>query len=304
MELREFEYLIALAEEKSISKAAERLYMAQSSLSQFLSQYESELGIKLFIRTPKGISPSHNGQIFIEHLRKITYDYQSAKNELWDNEHMQGGRVSIGISSFRGKRVLPKILKRFKELYPNVKIDVVEENSLVLEEILLEGNLDVAVIALPASKLKNEIRFLTRDEVFLIAPKNHPILEHCKERNDKKGIWVEPKTIVKYDLILSYHDTVLGNISRNLFQKHKLKYRALYDNITAEMAIDMASAGLGLAFTYASCIRPSDRYELIRVGKDGIFLDLGVAFPQAEYHSKASKYMEEVIREIYKQAES
>ena len=58
MDLRELHYLLALAEEKSISRAAERLFMAQSSLSQFLSTTESHLGYKLFIRTSSGIRPT------------------------------------------------------------------------------------------------------------------------------------------------------------------------------------------------------------------------------------------------------
>ena len=70
MDLRDFQYLIALAEEGSVSRAADRLYMAQSSLSQFLQQYESELGVKLFIRTTKGIRPTANGEVFIGHLRQ------------------------------------------------------------------------------------------------------------------------------------------------------------------------------------------------------------------------------------------
>lgn len=58
MNLKELEYIVALADEKSISKAADRLYMAQSSLSEFLRQYERELGTTLFFRTSKGIRPT------------------------------------------------------------------------------------------------------------------------------------------------------------------------------------------------------------------------------------------------------
>ena len=61
--MKEFVYLITLAEEGNISKAAERLYMAQSSLSQFLQQFETELGVRLFVRTSKGIRPTNNGDV-------------------------------------------------------------------------------------------------------------------------------------------------------------------------------------------------------------------------------------------------
>ena len=71
MDLKDFQYLIALADEGSVSKAADRLYMSQSSLSQSLQQCESELGVKLFLRTSKGIHPTANGEVFIGHLRQM-----------------------------------------------------------------------------------------------------------------------------------------------------------------------------------------------------------------------------------------
>lgn len=79
MEMKELVYLVTLAEEESISRAAERLYMAQSSLSQFLHQFEAELGTKLFVRTSKGITPTYSGKCFIEHAGEILRDYQKAK---------------------------------------------------------------------------------------------------------------------------------------------------------------------------------------------------------------------------------
>lgn len=299
MQLKDFEYLMALAEEKSVSKAAERLYMAQSSLSQFLSQYEADLGIKLFIRTSKGIHLTNNGEIYLERLSKIIADYQRAQNELWDNENMKGGRVSLGISSFRGERMLPKILHRFYDTYPNVKVDVIEENSLALEDYLIEGTLDVGVIVLPATKHKGNVKFLKKDEVYVIAPKQHPIMQYVHPKTNSHGFWVNLKDVARYDLILSYYDTILGTISRNLLSKNKLKYHALHDNITAQMAVSMTIEGLGLSFTYASCTPLSDRYELLSIGEDGVFIDLGIAFPAKEYHSMASQKMEEIIRGVY-----
>ena len=64
MELKELEYIVAVAEERSISKAADRLYLAQSSLSQFVSRYEAELGVKLFKRTSGGVRPTAAGSCF------------------------------------------------------------------------------------------------------------------------------------------------------------------------------------------------------------------------------------------------
>ena len=66
------------------------------------------------------------------------------------------------------------------------------------------------------------------------------------------------------------------------------------------MAVAMAKAGIGLAFSYASCLDPDDPLELFRIGKEGVFLELGVAMPSREYHSRTAFAMEDVIREVFR----
>lgn len=91
-----------------------------------------------------------------------------SKNELWDNENLAAGKVVLGISSFRGRRMLPKVLKQFQEIYPNVKVQVVEAHSMRLEELLLDGKLDIAIIAMPVSKIKNSVEILKKMRYFLL----------------------------------------------------------------------------------------------------------------------------------------
>ena len=299
MDLKEFTYLITLAEQGSISKAADELYMAQSSLSQFLQQAESELGVKLFTRTSKGIRPTYNGSVFIEHLRKLSEDYRRAKNELWDNEHLKGGKLTFGISSFRGRRMAPLILKRFYERYPDVQVEVVEENSMKLEELLLEGRLDLAVIALPPAKLRHGTIFLKNEEVLMVANRHHPVMAFARPKPDGSGYWVDLRDAAQFGFILSAHDTILGIIGRDLFKKYKLPCQIIHGNITAALAVSMASEGLGLAFTYASAAEQTEDAVFLSIGQERVFMKLGLAYPSEEYHSKAVRALEEIIREIY-----
>ncbi len=302
MDLKEFTYLIVLAEEKSISKAADRLYMAQSSLSQFLASAEAELGVQLFTRTSRGIRLTGSGKVFIERIRNIMADYQNAKNELWDMEHMKGGHVSFGISSFRGERILPLILKEFKRMYPDVKVDVTEANSFRLESLLLNGRLDIAVIAMPPVRMTSGTSFLARDEILIAASPDHPVLEKARERKNGSGRWISLQDAAAYDFVLSFHDTILGTMARDLFRENHLHCRAVHDNITAEMALAMAKEGIGLAFTYGSHVVEDQTICLLRIGEEGIFLDLAVAYPPGIYHSKASQELEKVIRDVYSKA--
>ena len=231
--MKELVYLVTLAEEESISRAAERLYMAQSSLSQFLHQFEAELGTKLFVRTSKGITPTYSGKCFIEHAGEILRDYQKAKNELWDNENLAAGKVVLGISSFRGRRMLPKVLKQFQEIYPNVKVQVVEAHSMRLEELLLDGKLDIAIIAMPVSKIKNSVEILKKDEILLAVNKEHPVTKIMHPLEDSDNYWISLKEASEYKMIMSGYDTILGSFSRKMFTEQKLKYQSDHNDISA-----------------------------------------------------------------------
>lgn len=299
MHLKELTYIVTLADERSISRAADKLFMAQSSLSQFLSQYEAELGLPLFVRTSKGIRPTAAGTLFIDNARTILTHYRLVQNELWDMAALNGGSVILGISSFRGRHMLPKILKRFYEKYPNIRVDIVEQNSMALEDRLIEGSIDLAVVALPLTRLTHEVEFIKKDEIFIVANRNHPIIQFARKRKDSPYYWVDLQDTASFEYILSDYDTILGSTSRRQFQKAGIKPIAYNTNISADLGASMARAGLGLAFTYHSCAEDYPDTVYLSIGEEGVFLELALAHPYSTYQSKSALALGKVIREVF-----
>lgn len=300
MQLKELQYIVTLADEGSISRAAEYLYMAQSSLSQFLQQYEAELGVTLFVRTSKGLRPTTAGTLFIENARSILYHYRLVKNEIWDMEHMQRGKIIFGISSFRGSYMMPPVLKQFYETYPNVQVEIVEANSIALEEKILDGLIDLAIVALPLKKLNHEVELMKSDEILIVANRAHPVMQYIHKKDKFPYYWVDLQEISQFEFILSDYDTILGIKSRQEFKKAGVKVKARNTTITAAMAAAMAREGLGLAFTYRSCVGEYDDVVYISVGREGIFADLALAYPYAEYRSKAALALGRMIYDYQK----
>ena len=103
MDFQELNYLLTIAQEGSISKAAERLFMAQGSLSQFLRQYEASLGAPIFERTPRGVRLTPAGEAFLTRGRQILSLYHQACSEFKDIEGGVSGVVKFGTASFREK---------------------------------------------------------------------------------------------------------------------------------------------------------------------------------------------------------
>ena len=101
MEMKELDYFIAIAEEKSISKAAERLFMAQSSLSQFLSILENNVGSKLFIRTSRGVRLTQEGELMLQYAYKTLAEYRSVQNEIKDMKQLKRRPCDHGGQQFQ-----------------------------------------------------------------------------------------------------------------------------------------------------------------------------------------------------------
>lgn len=294
MELKELEYLITIAEERSISKAAEKLFMAQSSLSQSLQNMEAELGGKLFIRTSTGVRPTQAGIVMLERARKMLVDYRQVRDIIQDMEDLKAGQVEFGISTFRGSYLLPMVLRDFKRRYPQIRVEITEANSMALEQLLIDGRLDLGLVALPLTKLKSDVRFLMQDEIYICAAEGHPVMECAREteRDGKKCLYVELEDTMGFEYILSDYDTILGSIARREFARRSLIPRVCNDNLTAPFAAAMAMAGLGLAFTYASCREPLKNIRYLSIGRKGVFLDLALAHPPGRYRSKAALALE------------
>ena len=299
MDLKELTYIVTIADQGSISRAAEKLFMAQSSLSQALQLYEAELGLPIFVRTTRGVRPTAAGSAFIDRAKRILNSYRLAQSEVWDIEGLRGGQVEFGISTYRGMYLLPPVLTQFKALYPGVHVQITELDSIDLEDRILKGLLDLALIALPPVRLKDQVEFLLRDEIMIVTASSHPIIKFARPLPEGNGLWVDFFDTTGYEYILGPPNTILGRAARREFQKCGQEPIGLNTNVSAPFAAAMAMEGLGLALTYRSCMVNRADVHYLRIGTQGIFLDLGLAYPTGEYRSKAASALGALFRETY-----
>lgn len=300
MDMKELNYIVTIADAGSISAAAEKLFMAQSSLSQALSLYESELGTPIFVRTSRGVRPTPSGSVFISHARQILNHYRLAQSEVWDIEGLNGGRVEFGISSFRGTYLLPPALKQFHASYPQIQVEITELDSWDLEDRILKGLLDIALIAAPSEKIRHSCDFLMKDEIVLAASVNHPVMAFAHPCGQHSGeYWIDLKDTKDFTYILGSPGTVLGKMLRRELLKAGVEPAAASSQVSTPMAAAMARAGLGLAATYRSCIPAHESAQYLKIGRKGVFLDLALIYPSGGYRSKAAAALGEVLRQTY-----
>ncbi|MBS6956265.1 MAG: LysR family transcriptional regulator [Enterocloster asparagiformis] len=168
---KELLYVKTIAEVGNMSKAAKKLFIAQPSLSQSLQRLEDTLGAPLFNRTPGGLTLTYIGEKYYQAANQILKIYGDLEVAVSDLNNLKTGRIHLGITTHLGSIVLPKVLPLFHEQCPSIEIYITEANSTILEEKLVSGDLDFAIIHISPVCQKPIFKYSTlrRDPFIVIA---------------------------------------------------------------------------------------------------------------------------------------
>ncbi|WP_278675991.1 LysR family transcriptional regulator [Acidaminococcus fermentans] len=302
MELRELKYLVMLAEEKNISHAAEKLYITQSTLSTFIKQMETELHTKLFARSSRGISPTPSGQVLIDHARRMIQEFQLAQNEISDLENLRTGEIRLGISTFRGTYILPHVLKSFHQQYPGITVTISEANTIDLEQKIIDGVLDLALVTIPYQVIKGPApEPCIRDEISLVTLPDHPILKRAFTDPITGRLSIDINEIVKYPVIMQRTNTVLGNLAGSLFARYGIRPHSHHTSSTPLMAFSLIRSGLGIGFSFTSTRAYYPDLVYLALKPAGLFVDLTLVYPH-HYVSKACRALSQCFYEYGKES--
>lgn len=149
MDLRQLAYFLAIAEEGTITKASERLHIAQPPLSQQLKLLEEELGVLLIERNTRKIQITDAGRLLQNRAKQILELTEKTAKELKDLKEGLQGTLSIGTISSAGEMLLPLKIQRFHEKYPNVDFHIRESGTFEILELIKSGIVEIGLIRTP-----------------------------------------------------------------------------------------------------------------------------------------------------------
>ena len=168
---RMIEYVIAISEEHSLSKAAERLFITQPALSQRLKKLEKELGAPLFLRESAGLSITDAGRVYINGGRSILQIKQEAMAKLSSMDHRHKDMIRFGCATSRALEAVPQ----FRAEYPEIVLSTRRCNTPTAKEDLIMGRMDMAVLLTPTLQHGVlEYLPLSSSQAFLAIPAQHP----------------------------------------------------------------------------------------------------------------------------------
>ncbi|WP_413105541.1 LysR family transcriptional regulator [Streptomyces sp. Inha503] len=178
MNLRQYEYALAVAEEGSMTAAAERLRVTQPSLSQQIGALEKHLGVRLFTRTPSGVTVTMAGRAFLAEAEIATTASRRAFAAARAADGELAGELVIAVHMGLGARQLPQALGQLRHRHPKLQVTLHEEpDPADMERLARQGALDMVLVHRIPDGCSFDIRVLGEEAYVAVLPEGHPLLE-------------------------------------------------------------------------------------------------------------------------------
>lgn len=169
MNLKQLRYFLVVAEEKQITAAAKRLYIAQPPLSYQLKQLEKELGAQLFKRTAHGIELTDVGQIFQSYANEIISLAQNAENQVHKAISGELGTIAIGMASSSTGLIPMNSFNELRKYYPEISFDIYEDNTYGILDKLEKKTIDLGIVRTPYNQTGLNTKTLTTEKMMAIS---------------------------------------------------------------------------------------------------------------------------------------
>ncbi len=245
MELRRLRYFVAVAEELNFRRAAERLRVAQPSLSAQIKALEDELQVRLLTRTTRSVLLTQAGRVFLEEARGVLHAAKRAEQLAQRAQHGITGTLRVGMIAPAVTPWFAKILRLFHRRFPNVQLSLAELTTAEQQRLLRAGELDVGLLRPPLNIPELEWRLVEETPLVLAAPAGHRL---ARKRNlEWKDFDGEGLVMIHPSMQHGFYDGFLAACAKAGGETHPVQYA---QNVQIKMWL--ISAGFGIAPTTAA----------------------------------------------------
>ena len=245
MDFREMVYITTVADCRSVTAAAKKLYISQPSLSYIISKVEQDVGVKLFERKNYPLTLTYAGEKYVETARKILLLNDNMRRELMDIGEGDRGVIHLGMPTERAGYMLPKVIAQFREQFPGMEVRVQEMKSDLLLEQLLKD--EIRFLILPRGKeelpsgLTTEVIY--QEKLYLVAA--FGMLEPGMFRDETETV-VDLCAVRNLPFILLKRGHAIRKKADSVLKQYQVEPNVLMEVSSCISAVQLAAAGLGL----------------------------------------------------------
>ncbi|MEL0551935.1 LysR family transcriptional regulator [Klebsiella sp. B345] len=238
MDIRTLRYFVEVVRQQSFTRAAEKLFVTQPTISKMLKNLEDELNCTLLIRDGRKLLLTDTGRVVFERGQAILGEFHQLESELSDINHLHKGILRLGIPPMVGM-LMAEPISQFRQRYPGVELKISEFGGLTVQQAVSNGELDLAMTALPV----DENSGLSTLPLF-----NHPLCVLTPRTEQWAQVKsLSPEALAAHPLVIYNEDFALSRQLMALFTYHDVKPRIAVRSGQWDFLAAMVQAGIGVA---------------------------------------------------------
>lgn len=285
LSLRQLRYFIAAADAGQVSKAAKNLSVSQSAVTTAIKQLEEGVGATLFERHQSGISLTYEGNRFLDHARHIIQSVDEAIRIPKRAKEDVSGQIKLAVTYTVAGYFIPKLLAQFTRSFPNIGVSITETSRPDIEEGLITGGFDIAVMLtsniINHEEIAHAALFQSRRRLWVNA--NHDFLK--KQTVTLQEISGEPYIMLTVD--------EAGNTAQRYWNKTSYKPNTIFRTSSVEAVRSMVANGMGVSVLSDMVYRPwsleGRQVGVIDISDNVPTMDVGLAWVADQEQPKAVK---------------
>lgn len=304
MQQLNLDYFATIVESGSLTKAAEKLYVSQSSLSQYLKRLEGSLGITLFDRSTTPMKLTFAGEKYYAYVNQLRKMSQDIDQELKDIKKENRGRIRLGIPVWRGACLLPDFFPTFHKDYPGITIKLTEDSGDRLEAALLKDEIDLAVINLLREPLHDErldTEVIFDEPILYAAPNDHPAVQRTLTSCQYSNCFpvAPPSLINEIPLISTKPGQKLTHLVRNFILINDLHPEITLETTNLTTAINLCAKNIGAVFVPAegaSTCKHLGQVTYFLIDSPELIWHLAVIYPRGRYLGRLPRLLIDAMK--------
>lgn len=299
------EYFLTIVREQNISRAAEKLYVSQSSLSQHIAKLEEGLGSRLLdrSRTPLTLTPA--GELYRNYLESSSFLYDKFMADLTELNQLRIQTVHLGLGTWRGELLSPAIVPAFLEEHPHTRIDLLEFPVSELYALMEDGRVDFSVMNTASSGVPdgfvNEV--IAYERIFLVVNRDTQLAIELT-RSQQEGHSLDLRLLEQERYIALNTALTVGRHVGNFIQKNRLTLSDRLSTTNNATVLQLVAAGIGFCFMVETGISDAIRYrnlQVIDLQSPDLSIPLSIVHKSNSYLSPLVQSFMETIRTYYRE---
>jgi len=291
MELRHLRYVLALSEKRHFGRAADAVFVAQSTLSQQIQAFEDEIGVRLFERSSRGVTLTEAGRTFLPYAQRVLREAKRAEAVARAARDGLAGLLTISYESTAMRSGLPAIIKAFRSERPQGELDLVEQTTSEQLSALREEATDVGFLFRPFNERGLHVETLFTAPMVAVLPVDHRLAD--QDTVPLRELEGEPHVIWARSGAPRIHDTYVRACHEAGFTP-----QIIQEIERGESFLGLVEAGLGVSIAHASNVqiqRPGVTYA--KIAEPTVPLTLGMAYRQDNESPLLERFLQTVTEE-------